>query len=82
MMMIDFKKAFDLINPRLLFLNLFHYGFVNNILSLLTDYFKDTKQITKICSEFPYSVDLMIDVRQGSVLGPLLFLIYINVLVY
>ena len=48
---IDFKKAFDLINPRLLFLKLFHYGFDNNSLALLTDYFKDRKQITKIGSK-------------------------------
>ena len=37
---IDFKKAFDLINTRLLFLKLFDYGFDNNSLALLTDYFK------------------------------------------
>ena len=55
---IDFKKAFDLINPLLLFLKLFHYGFYNNSLALLTDYFKDRKQITKIGSESSGSVDL------------------------
>ena len=31
---IDFKKAFDLINPRLLFLKLFHYGFDNGFPAL------------------------------------------------
>ena len=31
---IDFKKAFDRINPRLLFIKLFHYGFDNGSLAL------------------------------------------------
>ena len=38
---IDFKKAFDLIDPELLFIKLFHYGFDNISLSLIRDYFKN-----------------------------------------
>ena len=75
----DFKKAFHLINPYILFLKLFYYGFDNNSLVLLIDYFEDRKQITKIRTDFSSSEDLMIGFTQGSVLGPLLFLIYILV---
>ena len=78
----DFNKAFDLIKNRLLFLKLFYYDFDNNSLLLLTDYFKDRRQITKIGSESSSSVDLKIGVPQGSVLGLLLLLIYINYLLY
>ena len=49
---IDFKKAFDLTNPRLLFLKLLYYVFDNSSLALLMDYFKDRKQITKIGLSF------------------------------
>ena len=62
-----FKKAFDIINRRLLFLKLFHYGFDNNSLSLLMDFFKNRKQVTKVGLEVSDSVDLMIGVPQGSV---------------
>ena len=40
---IDFKKAFDLIDPELLFQKLFHYGFDNASLALIKNYFLDCK---------------------------------------
>ena len=45
-------------------------------------YFKDRKQITNIGKDFSWSVDLLIDVPNGSVLDPLLFLIYMYDLVF
>ena len=75
---VDFKKAFDLINPDLLFHKLVHYGFDNKALNFIMAYFKNRKQVTLVESESSESCELSIGVPQGSVLGPLLFLVYIN----
>ena len=75
---IDFKKAFDLINPKLLFHKLFHYGFDNFSLALLCDYFEDRLQVCKVMDSISDPTCINIGVPQGSVLGPLLFLVYIN----
>ena len=69
---IDFKKAFDLINPNILFLKLFHYGFDNCSLNLFKNYFTDRSQATKIkgrCSP-------------SSVISPFYFSNYINEVVF
>ena len=75
---VDFKKSFDLINPKLLLLKLFQYGFNNSSLNIFRDYFKNRLKVRRVQEIFSQSIDITIGVPQGSLLRPLLFLIYIN----
>ena len=74
----DLTKAFDVITHDTLKIKLEHYGFRGIFLSFIMDYLKDRKYcvcINGYKSDFKIS---NIGVPQGSTLGPLLFLLYIN----
>ena len=77
-MFIDFKKAFDLVNPDLILLKLFNYGFDNESLSLMSNYFSNRLMLVKIKNKFSANYELKFGVPQGSILAPLLFIIFIN----
>ena len=76
--LMDLSKAYDHIPHDLLIAKLEAYGLDKTILHLLRDYFSNWKQMTKIGSSFSDWWNIICGIPQRSILGPLLFDIFIN----
>jgi len=75
---IDAKKAFDTIDHKILLKKLRKYGFYGAELKLIENYLTNRYQVTEVDGVVSGLLKILAGVPQGSILGPLLFIIYIN----
>ena len=78
----DLSKAFDTTNHDLLIAKLEAYEFSNNALSFMLSYLKNRFQRISINSSFSTWEEIVAGIPQGSILGPLLFNIFLNNIFY
>lgn len=75
---VDFQKAFDTVNHNILLAKLDHYGIRGSLKNWFASYLKDRMQFVSIYGFESSLLTIKHGVPEGSVLGPLLFLLYIN----
>jgi hypothetical protein len=75
---LDLSKAFDTVDHSLLLKKLYYYNLGPNTLNLISNYLSNRSIVVNLKGCLSKSESLKVGVVQGSILGPLLFIIYIN----
>jgi len=75
---IDLKKAFDIIDHKILISKFYSYGVRGVVLNWVQSFFDNRKQYVHFSGDISDYMNIDCGVPQGSVLGPKLFNLYIN----
>ena len=75
---LDFKKAFETVNHDILLSRLLNFNFSPEAIMWFKSYLKNRKQCVRVINATSEYRDYNIGVPQGSILGPLLFSMYVN----
>ena len=75
---IDFSKAFDTVNHNVLLKKLLSFGICQNTLNWFSSYLRNRTQCVKWKGVLSKEKNVTIGVPQGSILGPLFFILFVN----